>query len=64
MSERICGGLAPIIPQHCGIGFLDDSGGSSKPEDEGGSQPPVRAKVGATLVVIEVRSNYYERRSR
>jgi hypothetical protein len=24
------------FPQHCGIGFLDDSGGSSKPEDEGG----------------------------
>jgi DNA-directed RNA polymerase subunit omega len=24
------------IPQHCGIGFLDDSGKSSKPEDEGG----------------------------
>ena len=22
--------------QHCGIDFLDDSGGSSKPEDEGG----------------------------
>jgi DNA-directed RNA polymerase subunit omega len=25
------------FPQHCGIGFLDDSGESSKPEDEGGS---------------------------
>jgi hypothetical protein len=24
------------FPKHCGIGFLDDSGGSSKPEDEGG----------------------------
>jgi len=24
------------FPQHCGIGFLDDSGESSKPEDEGG----------------------------
>jgi hypothetical protein len=24
------------FPQHCGIGFLGDSRGSSKPEDEGG----------------------------
>ena len=24
------------FPKHCGIGFLGDSGGSSKPEDEGG----------------------------
>jgi hypothetical protein len=24
------------FPQHCGIGFLDDGGESSKPEDEGG----------------------------
>jgi hypothetical protein len=35
---------------------------SQKTKEE--SQPPVRAKVGATLVVIEVRINYYERRSR
>ena len=27
---------AIYFPQRCGIGFLDDSGESSKPEDEGG----------------------------
>src|SRR5207249_11337984 len=32
----------------CGIGFLGDSGRS--PTHEGGSQPPVGAKVGATWV--------------
>ena len=38
-----------VPPPCCGIGFLGDSGrseGSTKEE----SQPPVRAKVGATLV--------------
>jgi DNA-directed RNA polymerase subunit omega len=33
---------------YCGIGFLGDSGRFGKYEGE--SQPPVRAKVGATLV--------------
>jgi DNA-directed RNA polymerase subunit omega len=33
---------------HCGIGFLGDSGRSRSTKEE--SQPPVRAKVGATLV--------------
>jgi len=32
----------------CGIGFLGDSGRSTSTKEE--SQPPVRAKVGATLV--------------
>jgi DNA-directed RNA polymerase subunit omega len=33
----------------CGIGFLDDSGRSRSTKEE--NQPPVRAKVGATLVL-------------
>jgi hypothetical protein len=33
---------------HCGIGFLGDSGRSRRTKEA--SQPPVRAKVGATLV--------------
>ena len=37
----------PLL-QHCGIGFLGDSGRSRSTKEA--SQPPVRAKVGATLV--------------
>jgi hypothetical protein len=47
------------------IGFLDDSGESSKPEDEGGkSASGARPKSVRRWCCMEVRSNYYERRSR
>ena len=40
--------LGILLLHHCGIGFLGDSGRSGSTKEE--SQPPVRAKVGATLV--------------
>jgi len=47
------------------IGFLDDSGGSSKARRRRRKVSfRCAPEVGATLVGIEVRSNYYERRSR
>src|SRR4030095_16744235 len=35
-SHSLHSSFIHYFPQHCGIGFLDDSGRSSKPEDEGG----------------------------
>ncbi len=47
----VTGGDAVPRTPCCGIGFLGDSGRSSKARStKEESQPPVRAKVGATLV--------------
>ena len=40
--------LGILLLHHCGIGFLGDSGRSRSTKEA--SQPPVRAKIGATLV--------------